>query len=395
MQKPTKRQLEFMDWEVGIFFHFGIRTYYEGHKDWDLVPMDTKAFNPTKLDCRQWIRAAKSAGTKYAVFTAKHHDGFANWNSAYTDYSVANAPWKDGKGDVVREFTDACREEGVKVGIYYSPAEFGSRGRDDYDDYFINQISELLTNYGKIDYLWFDGCGSENHEYDKPRIISAIRKMQPEILIFNMWDPDTRWVGNEDGYAPETNFNEVDKVDFSVMTDNKDKLEVRKFLPAECDCRIREEWFYSDADKVNLKSLDKLVDMYECSVGHGANFLLNVGPDRNGLIQESDVQRLKEFGDKINELYDGGIEFESDEITFDEPMSVDGITVFENIENGQFTQKFKITALCGDNEKTVFEGTTVGHKRICRFEPVLADGFKISVDSCKIKKVIIKKENDK
>ena len=209
--KPSKKQLEFMDWEFGVFFHFGIRTYYEDHTDWDGVPMDISVFNPSELDCRQWIKTAKSAGAKYAVFTAKHHDGFANWDSAYTDCSVKNTPYKH---DIVRSFTDACREYGMKTGIYYSPAQFGSKAAENYDDYFINQITELLTSYGKIDYLWFDGCGSEGHEYDTKRIIKTIRTLQPEILIFNMWDPDTRWVGNEDGYAPENNLNVTDKLDF-------------------------------------------------------------------------------------------------------------------------------------------------------------------------------------
>ena len=166
MRAVKKEQLEFMDWEFGAFFHFGIRTFYEGHKDWDMQEMSLDKFNPTSLDCRQWIRMVKQAGARYAILVCKHHDGFANWPSKYTDYSVAGTPWKDGSGDVVKEFTDACREYGMKIGLYYSPAQFGSdrmNGRE-YDDYFINQLSELLTNYGKIDYLWFDGNGSEGHE---------------------------------------------------------------------------------------------------------------------------------------------------------------------------------------------------------------------------------------
>ena len=199
--KPKKEQLKFMDWELGVFFHFGIRTFYEGHKDWDMQKMDPEAFNPTELDCEHWIKTIAAAGAKYAILVAKHHDGFANWPSKYTDYSVANTPWKGGKGDIVREFTDACRKYGLGVGLYYSPADFEAKNRTDseHDDFFINQISEILTNYGKIDYLWFDGCGSEGHKYDEKRIIAAIRSMQPEILIFNMWDPDTRWAGNECG----------------------------------------------------------------------------------------------------------------------------------------------------------------------------------------------------
>ncbi len=203
--KPSKRQLEFLDWEFGAFFHFGIRSYYKGYIDWDERDMDASVFNPTELDCKKWLEVFQRTGATYAILVAKHHDGFANWPTKYSDYSVANTPWKNGKGDLVREFTDACRELGMKVGIYYSPAQrdWSKFSSDkEYDDYFIGQVGELLQNYGKIDYLWFDGCGSEGHEYDQPRIIHAMRSMQPELLIFNMWDPDVRWIGNERGIAP-------------------------------------------------------------------------------------------------------------------------------------------------------------------------------------------------
>ena len=265
--KPIKsEQLDFLSWELGVFFHFGIRTFYEGHRDWDLKPMDPCAYNPTELDCEQWIRMGRDAGAKYAILVCKHHDGFANWPSRYTDYSVAATPWKDGKGDLVREFTDACRKYGLKVGLYYSPAEFGSNQKDakDYDEYFINQVSELLSNYGKIDYLWFDGCGSENPQYDTKRIVAAIRKLQPQILLFNLWDPDTRWVGNESGIAEMPNPNVVRLLDFSVQTQARDYLEEDTFLPAECDFRIRlENWFYLGAhDYMQKADADVIFPMH-------------------------------------------------------------------------------------------------------------------------------------
>ena len=205
MIKPTPRQLEYQDWEFGIFLHFGIRTFYEGHRDWDGNPMDPGAFNPAELDCEQWAETARAGGANYMVLVAKHHDGFANWPSQYTDFSVASSPWRDGRGDVVRAFADACRKHDLKVGLYYSPADWKCPFYEDakaYDDYFINQVSEILTPYGPVDMLWFDGCGSENHTYDWPRIIGEIRRMQPDILIFNMGDPDYRWCGNEAGLAP-------------------------------------------------------------------------------------------------------------------------------------------------------------------------------------------------
>ncbi len=178
-QRPTKGQLAFLDWEFGLFFHFGIRTFHAGHSDWDGVYMDPAAFASQSLDCRQWAETAKRAGARYAIMTAKHHDGFALWNTSTTDYGVRNTPWRGGRGDAVRDFTDACREQGLKTGLYYSPAEFGSREKSakDYDDYFIAQITELLTRYGKIDYLWFDGCGADGHDFDKKRITDTIRRL--------------------------------------------------------------------------------------------------------------------------------------------------------------------------------------------------------------------------
>lgn len=302
----SQNKLDFLDWEFGVFFHFGIRTFYEGHKDWDMKPMDVNGFCPTELDCKQWIRTVKEAGAKYAILVCKHHDGFANWPSAYTEYSVKNTPWKNGKGDVVREFVDACKAYDIKVGLYYSPAQFGSvhMNAKEYDDYFINQISELLTGYGKIDYLWFDGCGSENHQYDTERIVKAIRSMQPDILLFNMWDPDTRWVGNECGIAHMPNHNIVKEVDFSVMTTKKDTLEQASFLPVECDCMMRHRnWFYSDLDEDTVKSLEELMGLYLYSVGRGANLLINIGPDRRGLLPDKDANRLLEFGKEIKRRF--------------------------------------------------------------------------------------------
>ena len=200
-----QKKLEFLNWEFGVFFHFGIRSFFPGHKDWDGKEMTMEAFDPKELDCESWLKMAKDGGATYAILTCKHHDGFALWPTKYSEYSVAGAPWKNGKGDMVREFVDACRKTNMKVGLYYSPAQWGKyaisfQNGKEYDDYFISQISELLTNYGKIDYLWFDGCGSEGHEYDRARIIGVIGALQPDILTFcdPEWSPGVRWIGNED-----------------------------------------------------------------------------------------------------------------------------------------------------------------------------------------------------
>ena len=389
--KPSAGQLAFMDWEYGVFFHFGIRSFFLGHKDWDNRPMPAEAFNPESLDCEQWIRTIKDAGATYAILVCKHHDGFANWPSKYTNYSVAATPWKDGKGDVVREYVNACRKYGLKVGLYYSPAQWGGKisFKEDreYDDYFINQISELLTGYGKIDYLWFDGCGSEGHQYDTDRIVKAIRGMQPEILIFSMWDPDTRWVGNEDGYAPMPNFNTTTDVDFSMLATEKEKLAHAKFLPSECDFKMRSTWFDCELNEDTIKEADELMGIYEMSVGRGANFLINIGPDKHGLLPEKDVQRLTEFGNMLKARYGQALPFGDAEKTADHEWSIamDGfsterggsekadalvnrVVIREDLTDGESIEEFRLYAhMPAYRSKRVclYKGDTVGHKAIC------------------------------
>ena len=385
MYRPTPKQLRFLDWETGMFFHFGIRSFYPGHRDWDGKEMDPSAFDPKELDVHDWLANAKRIGAKYAILTTKHHDGFALWPSKYTAYSVAASPWKGGKGDVVKEFVCACREEGIAVGLYYSPAQWGSHSVEfksgkEYDDYFIGQISELLTGYGKIDYLWFDGCGSGGHEYDQKRIVSAIRSLQPDILIFDMWDGDTRWVGNEDGYAPYPN---PYAVKHWVL--GKEKT---LFIPAECDCKLRESWFY-DLNEDTIKSTEELLGMYELSVGRGCNFLLNVGPDDRGLISEADRARLKEFAQALDRLYAKPLPFEApvrqDENTYviaygDGTQKAIGqntnlspvrrVVLKEDLTDGQKIRRFRLYAHVPSvnpvsaTKFCIYTGETVGHKLI-------------------------------
>ena len=405
-KRPTQKQIEFLDWEFGAFFHFGIRTFFPGHRNWDDKPMDASAFNPDRLDCDDWIKTVRDAGARYAILVCKHHDGFANWPTKYSDYSVANSPWKDGKGDVVREFTDACRKYGLKIGLYYSPAQWGGQVAFEngkaYDDYFIHQITELLSNYGKIDYLWFDGCGSENHEYDKKRIIQTIRSLQPEILIFNMWDPDTAWVGNEDGLAPMCNSNRRDAVDFSVMTTEREALGERLYLPAECDCRMRSEWFDCGPGEKSVKTVDELIGMYEMSVGRGANFLLNIGPDRRGQLPAPDKRRVLEFGEEVRRRYGtpcpefGEMKEENGEwfIQTDEFMGptweahrqplVNRVILREDLLSGGEVRAFRIYAhLPGyhPNRICVYKGDTIGHKAICTFPAIRTSKLTVSVES--------------
>ena len=397
-----------MDWEFGMFFHFGIRSFYPGHDDWDGLPMPASAFNPARLDCGSWVRAAKNAGAKYCIFVTKHHDGFANWPSKYSDYSVAQSPWKDGRGDVVKEFTDACRRYNMKVGLYYSPAQWGGTVRfdhpEEYDDYFENQVSELLTNYGTIDYLWFDGCGSENHQYDMKRIIGTIRRLQPGIRLIGKWDPDTRWIGNEDGYADSPNRNTVERVEFSVFAKDGDTLGTTRWLPAECDMRMRTyAWFDCMSNEDTVRPLSELVGIYEYSVGRGANLLLNIGPDSDGRLPKEDADRLAELGAEIRRRYGTPLPFGEPEklkenswrirtaegMTVRNPWEVGcehvgAVIIEEDLREGEHAESFRVFASLpgnSDREICVFIGDTIGHKRICRFPTIKTGALRLEVTS--------------
>ncbi len=392
---PTPAQASFQSWEFGLLFHFGIRTFYEGHRDWDGLEMKPDAFCPAELDCRQWIRTAKEAGAQYAILVTKHHDGFANWPSRYSSYSVAQTPWRGGKGDLVAEFTDACREFGLHVGLYYSPAQegFGAQTETEYDTYFIHQITELLTNYGKIDYLWFDACGSGEHRYDTQRILQVIRSLQKDILIFNMWDPDTRWIGNESGVAGLDNRSFVRALDIAVDAAGQQQLQQGCYLPAECDCSIRgHDWFFSAFNAHKRKSADELFGLYCASVGNGANLLLNVAPDRRGLLPEADCAVLREFAEKVRHLYGGAlchtVEQHADRHYYcylRQPELVGGVILEERLYEGEGIDAFHIEVCTADGCQflPVYYGKAVGNKRICFFPPMRTALLRIVLDECR------------
>lgn len=398
---PSERQLKYLDWEFGVFLHFGIRTFYHGHRDWDLRPMEPEAFNPDSLCCDQWVSEAKLAGAKYAVLTTKHHDGFALWQSAYTDYSVKASPWKDGKGDVVREFTDACHRNGIGCGLYYSAAQW--RGGADfsdaehYDDYVVGQISELLGNYGKIDYLWFDACFSDKHKYNGAKITAKIRELQPDILVFGMFDPDVYGVGNEDGYP--------DMRQMYVKTIKRDGKTETRFLVTEGDARIRDSWFY-DLNGYSVKSPEELFGMYEMTVGRGSSFLLNLGPDTHGLLCEDDLNALHTLSDNIKRRYSrplpfSGIYKEADgrlAISYPEeyykrhisdtvnlPL-VRRVVIKEDIKKGESVKGWRLYATIPSKypysdwgEFCLCEGRGIGHKHICMFPAMRAPRFRLEI----------------
>lgn len=292
---PSPEQLAWQQMELTMFIHFTVNTFTD--KEWGDGTEPEAVFNPTALDATQWVKCAKDAGFKLIILTAKHHDGFCLWPSQYTEHSVKHSPWQNGQGDVVREFTDACHAEGIKVGLYLSPWDRNSQvyGTDAYNDYFVNQLTELLSNYGRIDEVWFDGaCGEgpngKRQVYDFERYYATIRKLAPKALIAIM-GPDVRWVGNESGVARPG--------EASVRGD--------KWYPAECDVSIRPGWFYHQAQDEQVKSLDHLMDIYFKSVGRNSVLLLNIPPDRRGLFADPDVKRLHEFGEAIRAIAAGSV----------------------------------------------------------------------------------------
>lgn len=397
--KPTQRQLDYMDWEFGVFFHFGIRTFFKGHKDWDGRPMPAAAFLPEHLDCDQWLRDSRAAGARYAILTAKHHDGFCNWPTRYSEYSVRHSPWKDGKGDVVAEYVAACRRHGMKVGLYCSPAQWGGevdfRDEAAYDDIFIGQLTELLGGYGRIDYLWLDGCGSDRHAYDTARIMRTVRALQPDICVFEMWDPDVRWVGNEDGYADSPNRNAVMETDHTRQAFPGGVFPARRFLPAECDFMMRDRTWFDCMDNADtVKGVEELMGIYELSVGRGANFLINIGPTAQGRLPEADTQRLLAFGDALRARYGTPVPGFSQAVQetenrwsiaagAPEGALLNRLILTEDLRQGEAVLAFRLyfePVLSSGRRICLYQGTTIGHKAICVFPTVRAGKVILEID---------------
>lgn len=333
---PSERQLRWHELEFYSFIHFGINTFY--NREWGNGKEDPAMFNPTELDTDQWIRSLKAAGIKAAILTCKHHDGFCLWPSKYTEHSVKNSPYKNGKGDIVKEMAESCKKYGLKFGVYLSPWDMHEESYGDsprYNDYFINQLTELLTEYGGLFSVWFDGaCGEgpngKRQQYDWERYYSVIRKLQPEAVIA-ISGPDVRWCGNEAGHCRASEWNVVPKRlslqnyvaersqkedDSSFrereVTQQDEDLGSREILkdekeiiwyPSEVDTSIRPGWFYHEEEDDKVRSLESLLDIYYNSVGGNATLLLNVPPSKRGLIHENDAARLKEIGDYINKTF--------------------------------------------------------------------------------------------
>nr|WP_235985427.1 alpha-L-fucosidase [Spirosoma utsteinense] len=406
LARPTPRQLAWQQLETTAFLHFTVNTYTD--KEWGDGTESPAIFNPTKLDARQWIRALRDAGFKMAIITAKHHDGFCLWPSKLTEHSVKNSPWKNGKGDVVREVADACREYGLKFGVYLSPwdrheARYGTAA---YNDYYKAQLRELLTNYGPISEVWFDGAKGENAKdmtYDFAGYWALVRQLQPQAVLFSDAGPDVRWVGNEAGNAGETCWSTINteglapgKADPKYL--NRGDPTGKQWVPAETDVSIRPGWFYHSAEDSKVRSAQDLVNLYYQSVGRNSLLLLNVPPNRDGLLADSDVASLAAFRRVLNETFKTNLVAKNPKLTdkqlttflplsATQPLTIDlngeqtfdRILIQENIANGQRIASGRVEYWNGTEWQSIQTFTTVGHKRLLRFPAVRSSLIRLMV----------------
>ncbi len=386
--KPTPEQAAWQDLEFIGFAHFGINTFTD--REWGEGNEDPSLFNPTELDAGQWVRALKAAGIKLLILTAKHHDGFCLWPSRYTEHSVKSSPWRGGKGDVVREVADACRQGGIKFGVYLSPWDRHepTYGSPAYNQHFLNQLRELLTGYGPTAEVWFDGaCGEgpngKRQEYDWDAYYRLVRELQPQALIA-ICGPDIRWVGNESGVARE------DESSVQPAGDGG-----WRWYPAECDVSIRPGWFYHAAEDAQVKTLEQLLDIFYQSVGRNSVLLLNVPPDPRGLIHENDVQRLAEFGAEIERRFGKSLAETRGrgrvvELALGQPSVIDHVIVMEAIRHGERVRAWAVEGLAGGEWKEICRGRVIGHNRIMRVTPVEVSAIRLRCLECEGEPIIRK-----
>jgi alpha-L-fucosidase len=435
---PTESQLEWHEMETNAFVHFTTNTFTD--KEWGYGDESPTIFDPTEFDAEQWIRTFKEVGFKGVILTCKHHDGFCLWPSEFTEHSVKNSPFMSGKGDVVKAVADACREHGLKFGIYVSPwdrnrADYGT---DSYITYYRNQLEELFKNYGPIFEMWFDGAnggdgfygGAREKRsidgstyYDWPNTLDMVRNFEPNIIFFSDAGPGVRWVGNERGIAGTTNWNTITPdtlfagksgIQELLNTGHEDGT---AWIPAEVDVSIRPGWFFHPDENDKVKTPEELFQIYLSSVGRGSTLLLNVPPDRRGLLHENDVQTLKAWRTLIDSTFqknlalqakatanttrgnleifsatnvtddnretywatDDGVTRGSIEIQLDQTRTFTYVLLQEYIKLGQRVKSFTVECWVGDNWKTVATGTTIGYKRILPIDPVTTDKLRINV----------------
>jgi alpha-L-fucosidase len=424
---PTQHQYEWQQLELTAFIHFGMNTFTG--REWGDGSEDPALFNPTDFNAEQWVTSLQDAGFKMIILTAKHHDGFCLWPTQTTNHSVAASGWRNGQGDIVREVKEACDKYNMKFGVYLSPWDrnaesYGNSPR--YNKMFVSQLSELLTNYGEVHEVWFDGANGEGpngkvQEYDWARFYQVIDSLQPKAVKAIMGD-DVRWVGNENGLGRETEWSVTPlqpDINEAVMIENKrlnispvakelgsrDLIKEAKTLywyPSEVDVSIRPGWFYHPEQDDQVKTLRQLVDIYYQSVGMNSVLLLNVPPDRRGRLHEVDVERLRKFGAYISNTFnndkitDGDILWKarsgaSKEYNLMPGETINTVMLQEDIQKGQRVEEFKVEGLVNDEWVFLTEGTTIGYKRLLKFEEMNPSKLRITVsetrDIANIKKV--------
>jgi alpha-L-fucosidase len=391
--RPTAAQLAWQREELAIFLHFGVNTFTD--REWGDGKEAPAIFDPSRLDARQWARTAKDAGFRALILTAKHHDGFCLWPSATTRHSVASSPWRGGSGDLVREFVDACSAEGLRAGLYLSPWDRNHPSYGDspaYNDVYAAQLTELLTRYGPLAEVWFDGANGEGPNgrrqvYDWPRVFGLVRRLQPEAVIFSDAGPDVRWCGNERGVAGDPNWSTVDPkvVSYPGQSDSRVEAALQHghrdgsvWRPAEVNVSIRPGWFYHPAQDDKVRTVDNLLELYFTSVGRNSKLLLNVPPTREGLIHEIDAARLAGFKARRSELFGAPIAVGRPlfhalqqgrariEWELERPARPRIARLAEDITRGQRVASYRIEGLQGGQWQELASGTTIGHAKLDR-----------------------------
>jgi alpha-L-fucosidase len=406
--RPSPSQLAWQRDELALFLHFGVNTFTD--REWGDGHEDPSIFSPLALDARQWARAARNAGARALILTAKHHDGFCLWPTRTTGHSVAASPWRSGQGDVVREFVDACHAEGLKAGLYLSPWDRNNPAYGDspkYNDLYCDQLSELLTRYGPIAEVWFDGANGEGpngkrQTYDWPRFFRLVRQLQPNAVMFSDAGPDVRWCGNENGTAGDPNWSTMNPD--AVTAPGADGPGVTDALqhgdragtvwrPAEVDVSIRPGWFYHPAEDDRVRTVDNLENLYFSSVGRNGKLLLNVPPTRDGLLHSTDVARLALFRTRLTSLFERDLARDAPrtfsviapgraELVLDLGRAVTiGIArLEENITGGQSVARYTLYGAADHDWQALSHGSTVGYAKLDRFEPVTVQRVRLAIE---------------
>ncbi len=405
--RPSPSQLAWQRDELAMFIHFGVNTFTD--REWGDGTESPTIFNPTALDARQWARSARAAGFHAMVLTAKHHDGFCLWPTATTRHSVASSPWRGGAGDVVREFVDACRAEGLRPGLYLSPWDRNAPAYGDsprYNDMYAAQLTELLTRYGDIHEVWFDGANGEGpngkrQQYDWPRVWTLVKRLQPASVIFSDAGPDLRWIGNERGVAGTTNWSTVDPSIVPVPGMSGDEVmrslqqgdrDGTVWRPGETDVSIRPGWFHHVAEDARVKSADDLVDIYFSSVGRNSKLLLNVPPTTAGLLHDVDVTRLAGMHERLGSIFSKDLAADVTPrwkmlgpttavgtMLFDRPRAIGIVDLREDITQGQRVASYAVEGLAGNSWKPLSRGTTIGFRKLDRCAATTVRGVRVSI----------------